>query len=195
MRRVDATGVAFVVAGLLLVTATAHAQEAVRLCALVSPTVSVTTETLLDRMLDPAVKLGTSTPKADASGDYAFELFAKAGAVRPGAEKILSDKARKHTGGPNSPPPPKGRVVYGVLVAQGKADIFLTYCTNALAAKKEEPQLEVVQVPAGLAVGADYGTTVMKGASPAAREFAFFVLSTRGQEILARHGFTAVGLP
>jgi molybdate transport system substrate-binding protein len=166
-----------------------------RLCALVSPAVSVTTESLLDRMLDPAVKLGTSTPEADPSGDYALELFGKADAVRPGVGKTLSEKALKLTGGPDSPPPPKNRVVYGALVAQGKADIFLTYCTNALAAKMEEPQLAIVQVPVGLAVGADYGLTVMNGASPAARELAFFVLSTRGQEILARHGFTAVGLP
>ena len=41
------------------------------LCALVAPGVDVGTETLVDRMLDPAIKLGTSTPKADPSGDYA----------------------------------------------------------------------------------------------------------------------------
>src|SRR5262249_3946752 len=39
------------------------------LCALVRPGLSVTPDTLLDRMLDPQIKLGTSTPKADPSGD------------------------------------------------------------------------------------------------------------------------------
>ena len=39
-----------------------------RLCALVRPGVSVTPATLLERMLDPQVKLGTSTPRADPSG-------------------------------------------------------------------------------------------------------------------------------
>ena len=39
-----------------------------RLCALVRPGLDVTPATLLDRMLDPHVKLGTSTPKADPSG-------------------------------------------------------------------------------------------------------------------------------
>jgi molybdate transport system substrate-binding protein len=166
-----------------------------RLCALVSPKIAVTTETLLERMLDAAVKLGTSTPKADPCGDYAFQLFDKAEAARPGAAKILSAKALQLTGGPDSPPAPKDRVAYGVLVAQGTADIFLTYRTNALAAQKEEPQLGIVQVPANLAAGAEYGLTVMRGASPAARDFAFFVLSTHGQEILAQHGFAAVGAP
>lgn len=166
-----------------------------RLCALVAPGVAVNTDTLLERMLEPAVKLGTSTPKADPAGDYAFQLFDKAEAVRPGAAKALSAKALQLTGGPNSPPPPKDRSVYGMLVAQGAADIFLTYCTNALAAQKENSALGIVQVPAALAVGADYGLTVTAGASPAARDFAQFVLSTRGQEILARHGFAAVGNP
>ncbi len=46
-----------------------------RLCALVRPGLAVTSDTLLARMLDPEVKLGTSTPKADPSGDYAVEAF------------------------------------------------------------------------------------------------------------------------
>src|SRR5262249_48917261 len=41
------------------------------LCALVRDGLSVTPETLIDKMLDPAVRLGTSTPKTDPSGDYA----------------------------------------------------------------------------------------------------------------------------
>lgn len=41
------------------------------LCALVRDGLVVTPATLLDVMLDPAIKLGTSTPKADPSGDYA----------------------------------------------------------------------------------------------------------------------------
>jgi len=76
-----------------------------RLCALAAPNVDVTTETLLERMLDPRVKLGTSTPKADPSGDYAWQLFEKAEQVRPGAYATLDAKALKLTGGPSSPAP------------------------------------------------------------------------------------------
>ena len=63
-----------------------------RLCALVRPGLAVTSDTLLDRMLDSQLKLGTSTPKADPSGDYAFEVFRKAEAVRPNAQKENSDQ-------------------------------------------------------------------------------------------------------
>jgi ABC-type molybdate transport system substrate-binding protein len=166
-----------------------------RLCALASPRARVTTASLLERMLDPGVKLGISTPKADPSGDYAWALFERAEKVRPGAFAALSGKALKLTGGPGSPPPPKDRNQYGALVADGAADVFLTYCTNALAARRENPALEVVQIPANLAVGADYGLTVIRGAGDGAARFALFILSGEGQGILAGHGFAAPTLP
>ena len=72
-----------------------------------------------------------------------------------------------------------------------QADIFLTYCTNAKAARDENPALAIVAVPTPLAVGANYGLTVLADAKPAATQFAQFVLSADGQRILARHGFDA----
>jgi molybdate transport system substrate-binding protein len=79
-------------------------------------------------------------------------------------------------------------------VTEGRADIFLTYCTNATAAHAESPDQQIVQLPDALAVGADYGMTVMADASAAAYRLAMFILSPAGQHILAKHGFTATGL-
>ena len=166
-----------------------------RLCALVRPGLEVTPVALLDRMLDPQIKLGTSTPKADPSGDYAWEVFRKAEKLKPGAAAILEKKALQLTGGPSSPPAPQGRSVYGDFIAQGAADVFLTYCTNALAAQRENPTQQVVQLPDTLVVGADYGLTVMNGATAPAYQFALFILSAEGQRMLAKHGFAAPGLP
>jgi ABC-type molybdate transport system substrate-binding protein len=161
------------------------------LCALVKPGLTVTRETLLERMLDPQVKLATSTPKADPSGDYAFEVFEKAEAVRPGAQAVLEKKALLLTGGKDSAVPPVGRTTYGWHVAEGRADIFLTYCTNALAAQKEYPGQQIVALPDALSVGADYGLTVIKGA--AAQGFADYVMSAEGQKVLAGYGFAPAG--
>lgn len=89
------------------------------LCALVEPRVEATPETLLARMRDPEPKLGTSTPEADPSGDYARAVFARA---------TLEAKARALAGGPGAPEesaPLEGRSVYGWLIASGAADIFL----------------------------------------------------------------------
>ena len=71
----------------------------------------------------------------------------------------------------------------------GRADIFLTYCTNALAARKEYPGQQIVALPEHLGVGADYGLTVINGAAPAAQGFADYVMSAEGQKILMSHGF------
>jgi molybdenum ABC transporter molybdate-binding protein len=160
------------------------------LCALVKPGLAVDSASLLDRMLDPGIKLGTSTPKADPSGDYAFEVFRKAEAVKPGAQSILEKKALQLTGAANSAKAPDGRTIYGWHIAEARADIFLTYCTNALAAQKENPDQQIVQLPASLAVGADYGLTVVTGAPASARQFADFIMSPQGQKILTSHGFT-----
>ncbi len=166
-----------------------------RLCALVRPGLELTPAALLDRMLDPQMKLGTSTPKADPSGDYAWEVFRKAEKLKPGAYATLEKKALQLTGGPASPPAPQGRSIYGELIAQGAADIFLTYCTNALAAQHENSTQQIVALPDALAVGADYGLTVMADASPSAYRFAMFILSSEGQRILAAYGFSVPGLP
>jgi molybdate transport system substrate-binding protein len=166
-----------------------------RLCALVRPGLAVEPATIVDRMLDPSVKLGTSTPRADPAGDYAWEVFRKADRLRPGAFAVLEGKALRLTGGPNAPAAPPGRTIYGALVAEGKADIFLTYCTNAREAQTQNSGQQVVPLPAELAVGADYGLTVIGGASPQAYQFAIFVLSVDGQRILAKHGFAAPALP
>jgi ABC-type molybdate transport system substrate-binding protein len=165
-----------------------------QLCALAKPGLAVTPATLLERMLDPAVRLATSTPKADPSGDYAREVFRKADKLKPGSFAILEKRALQLVGAPGSAAPPKDRTAYGWHVAEGRADLFLTYCTNAMAARGENPDQQIVQLPDALAVGADYGMTVMADASPAAYRFAMFILSPSGQQILAKHGFTATGL-
>ena len=162
-----------------------------RLCALAKPGLKVDSVSLLERMLDPSVKLATSTPKADPSGDYAFEVFRKAEGIRPGAQTVLEKKALQLTGSNTSAEPPAGRTAYGWHVAEGRADIFLTYCTNALVAQKENPGQQIVTLPDSLSVGADYGLIVLSGTPPSAQHFADFILSPQGQKILEEHGFAS----
>jgi molybdate transport system substrate-binding protein len=160
-----------------------------RLCALVKPGLKVESAALLERMLDPAIKLGTSTPKADPSGDYAFEVFRKAETIRPGAQAVLEKKALQLMGNANSAQPPAGRLVYGWHIEEGRADIFLAYCTATREAQKQNPDQQIVELPDNLAVGADYGLTVITGALSAAEQFAQFVMSPASQQILTGHGF------
>jgi ABC-type molybdate transport system substrate-binding protein len=144
---------------------------------------------VLDVLLDPAVKLGTSTPLADPSGDYAWEVFKLADKVRPGAYATLDAKAQRLTGGPNTPPPPTDRSVYAALVGDKTVDVFLTYCTNAQAASEEDRKLVRIDLPANLEVATAYGIAVRRDAPRAAQDFAAYVLSPEGQRVLARYGF------
>ncbi|MFZ5567374.1 MAG: molybdate ABC transporter substrate-binding protein [Pseudomonadota bacterium] len=159
------------------------------LCALTAAHIEAVPSTLLTTMLRADVRVGTSTPKADPSGDYAWALFRKADAVQTGAYVALDAKALQLTGGADSPKPPPGRGTYAWVMDQGQADVFLTYCTNAVAAQKEVPRLKIVQVPPELQVGAAYGLTVRDGAPAAARDFARYLLSEAGQAPLQRLGF------
>ena len=155
---------------------------------------AVDSTNLVATLLRPDVKLGTSTPKADPSGDYAFEMFQRVDntGAPAGSGAALAAKALQLTGGPTSPPPPADRNVYGVLVASGQADVFITYCTNAVVARREQPQLQVVDIAPAINVAADYGLAVRKDASPAAQAFAAYLLSPAGQAILRKAGFGAL---
>ncbi len=160
-----------------------------RLCVLARHELAVTTANLLDRMLDPAVRLATSTPKLDPAGDYAWTVFERAEKRRRGAFDALSTKALQLVGGRDATAPSRGRSIYGELVAQGKSDLFLTYCSNAMQAAREEPGLVVTDLPPELSVGAEYGLVVMNGASATGKAFAEYLLSADGRRFLAEAGF------
>jgi molybdate transport system substrate-binding protein len=160
-----------------------------RMCLLAGPRVRIEPDRVLDLLLDPAISIGTSTPRADPSGDYGWAVFKRADAVRPGAFGLLERKARMLTGGSSSPPPAPDRSVYAAAVADGVVDVFLTYSTNAELAVREAPRLRVVPLPSVLDVVAEYGLAVRAGATDAARAFADFVLDNDGQRILLKYGF------
>jgi len=155
------------------------------LCALTSERINATPATLLETLLRADVRVGSSTPKSDPSGD-----FRKADGVQAGAYARLDAKTLKLAGAADSPKPPDGISAYGWLMDQGRADVFLTYCTNAVVAQKEVPRLKVVQVPPELQVAAAYGVTLRLTSSPTATAFAQALLAPPAQEVFRRFGFS-----
>lgn len=161
-----------------------------RLCGLATPQSEATPETLVARLLDPQVRVGTSTPRADPASDYAFQMFERIErAGHPGAAACLAAKALQLTGGPQSPPPPRDRSVYAALMAEGRADVFITYCTNVVTAQAEVPGLKRIEIPPEINVSASYGVSILAGAVPGAESLVRFLLDRPGQDVLARHGF------
>jgi molybdate transport system substrate-binding protein len=165
-----------------------------RMCVLARQALDVTPGTLLDRMLDPRLRLATSTPRADPAGDYAWAVFARAEALRPGAEATLEAKALKLVGGPDTKPLVAGHgQVEGVFLAD-KADMMLGYCSGAAEVTRDVPGLVSVPLPSELTVEPAYGMVMLTDNTLAGR-FAVFVMSERGQAILERHGFVPVAWP
>ena len=165
-----------------------------RLCAVSRTAVGLTTTNMLDRLLDPAVRLATSTPGADPGGDYAWAVFARAEAIRAGAGAALEAKAQQlYGGGVKTPPlvPGKG-AVEGIFLSD-RADVGLAYCSGAPAVVREVPGLVVVPLPPELSVGPAYGM-VLLNTKPLTLRFATFVMSEGGQAIMKAHGFDPVAL-
>jgi molybdate transport system substrate-binding protein len=72
------------------------------------------------------------------------------------------------------------------LVARGEAPLGVVYRTDALA----EPRVRVVDAfPAASHPPIVYGMVEIRGAAPAARDFARFAASPEARAIWARHGF------
>jgi molybdate transport system substrate-binding protein len=68
--------------------------------------------------------------------------------------------------------------------------IVLAMLAMARPAAAETVQLYAAGMPEKLAVGAEYGLTVINGGPPSAQRFADFILSSEAQKILTSHGFS-----
>jgi molybdate transport system substrate-binding protein len=140
---------------------------------------------LIDRMLDPKVKLGIFTPGADPSGDYALAVFGRVDALRPGAGATPKAKAKPLLGGREAPKVPAGQNPIAYHLKNGDADLFLGYCT--IGKGSGQKLFETVPLPESIGVAADYGLIVLH--EGAASRLAQFILSDKGQAILLKYGF------
>jgi molybdate transport system substrate-binding protein len=159
-------------------------------CAIVGPAITAESAAFLDVLLDPAIRVGTAMPAEDPLGDYTEAVFAKADTLRPGARKLLDQKAVRLFGGKNVPTVPAGQEINAYFLLSGKqADVMFNYCSGAQAAVHSEPRLRVIQLPANLAVSAAFGYTVINGARPTAADFGKFLESNVAEDIFVRNGF------
>jgi molybdate transport system substrate-binding protein len=166
-------------------------------CVAARPDVGLTRDNLLDKLLDPSVKIGTSTPEADPGGDYAWQLFAKADSVKPGATRILEAKAQQLVGGRTAPAVPAGQDAVKYFMQTRRVDVFIGYCSSHTT--QRDTSLDRVALPDNLAIPADYGMAVLeRGAGAATQQaayrFALYLMSPAAQQVLPRYGFGAVGV-
>lgn len=161
------------------------------LCVVARKDLDVTPANLLQTLLDPKIRIGTSTPGADPSGDYAWQIFRRADAAHPGAYAVLDAKALRLVGGGQKSPAPAGQNAVAWYFAQRKIDVFISYCGGARKLAATAPALKVVTLPPALAVAGTNGVSVRDGASTVAHQFAEELLSPAAQQALRANGFSA----
>src|SRR5580698_1801533 len=158
------------------------------LCALSRSSLGLDQTNFLDKLLDPAVQIATSTPGSDPLGTYSWAAFARADAIKPGARATLEAKAKKLVGGGEKTPPlvPGKGAVEGIFLSD-QADVMLIYCSAVSAIQKEVPSLISMKLPSTLAVQPADGLVILNS-KPVALRFVAFVMSEEGQATLQRHG-------
>jgi molybdate transport system substrate-binding protein len=161
------------------------------LCLFSRDAVGLTEANALETMLDPKIRLATSTPIVDPGGDYAFSVFKRAEKVRAGAEAVLSQKALKLVGGPAAITPLPGHSPAASIFLADKADVLLVYCSGQQQTLREVPGLKVSRLPPAIDIVATYGLALLTD-NPAAARLALFLLSDKGQDILAENGLVKI---
>lgn len=154
-----------------------------RLCATVRNIPALTQPDLLALLCDPQWRVGTSTPLADPSGDYAQQLFDRLEQFLPGQGSALRSRAVALVGGPDSLPIPAGRLAAEYLIAECQADIFLGYASYA-EVLATFPQVKVRCLPEALDVEVTYGMCLLAEGNRVAQALMAFILSVQGQRIL-----------
>ena len=162
------------------------------LCVLAAPSFSLQGKSLALRLLDAEVRVGTSTPKADPSGDYAFSHVRPHRVERrrgPGLGGGTEGQGPAADRRPRLTRAAPGRGVYAELVAGGQADAFVTYCTNATAsaASRLHCRCWPCRRPSTSRLAMAWRCPARR--TPM-RELTRSPLGPKGQAILGSHGFS-----
>lgn len=95
---------------------------------------------------------------------------------------------------PGAQPPKSGDTDVDAILA-GRVDASIVYCSGRDRYARLLPDATLVQFPADLQIGPEYGLAVLKDAHPAASLLALAILSPEGQRIMAQRGFRPITLP
>lgn len=136
---------------------------------------------------DTTLRLGTSTPLCDPSGDYTWQFFDRLDIDYPGLGVSLKERAVTLVGGRDSLTLPPGEIASRWLIQQGLTDLFIGYAhyATALAGYTD---IRSVMIPAPWNIRCDYYLALL-GETDAARQFCQFILADEGQRCLRDAGF------
>ncbi|WP_267396695.1 MULTISPECIES: substrate-binding domain-containing protein [unclassified Sphingomonas] len=157
-----------------------------RLCLIAPASLGLTRRNMVDKLLDPAVRLKTSRPVADPSGDYAFAMFGLIDKRHPGAAARLRANAERQMA-VTAPAAGAGGNATAALFNGHFVDIAVTYCSATSEVIRAAPGLVAVAVPARFDPKPVFGLILLH-ANPAASQIVRFLLGKDGQTLVAASG-------
>lgn len=157
-----------------------------RMCIISRRDLKVTAENLIDRLLAKDVRIRTSTPVADPSGDYAWAIFERIDGLRPGAAAQLKEKAQASMSLPLKPAAANQNPL-AELFNSHQIDLTISYCSGTPALLRDAPDLASLEVPAALDPHPIDGMAVLSD-TPAVLRLALWLLSEEGQAAVAQEG-------
>ena len=163
-----------------------------RVCIVSQQAAHITPRNLVARLLAKNIRLKTSQPVVDPGGDYAWSIIDHIDAVHPGAGATL--KAKAQASWDFKATPSEGQSAAAALFTTGQVDVTITYCSGAPALLKEVPSLTSFEVPPRFDPHPLYGVAVVT-ANPAAQRLALYLLSDKGQALIAREGLVPLTGP
>lgn len=134
--------------------------------------------TLLTR---DSLRIATSTPGTDPSGDYTQVLFSRMG----NAGEAVRQRALPLAGGRDSPVIPTGRLAAEWIIQADMADLFIGYASYRTALSRAAG-LTVLDIPAAVNPVARYACAVI---TPEAQRLATFLGSEQAKGVLRDAGF------
>lgn len=146
-----------------------------------------------DALLNPMLHIGMATPGIDPSGDYAEAILKKLENMLPKEGPGVRERVQFLMGGREPPIAPQGRNIFAWLIETGRADVFLTYRSNAMAAKRDRPKLAYIPLPRELAQPTACHLCLLSGAKADAPKIARTITSEPAQAIFEEFGFDAWG--
>ena len=179
-----ASPIALATSGRAIIPAVAFAGNPI--CLVVRRSLHLTPANMVDKLLEKGVRIKTSEPVADPSGDYAMSMFDLMDGASPGAARTLKAKATelRQVSAPSTSP--NGNSTAALFDA-GLIDVAVTYCSGSDAIARAGNDLVGVHVPERFAPRPIFGLALLS-AKPAAARFALLLLSQDGQAAVAEAG-------
>lgn len=143
----------------------------------------------IEVLTDPMLHIGMSDPQLALAGEYTEILLQRLESLMPKEGAAIRERTRVLPGGPDMPAPPKGRNQYAWLVETGAADVFITYRSHAMAAKRDRPKLGFTPLPEDLAQRTSCYLALLHGASEESRRLARSITGDAAQAIFEEFGF------